>query len=63
MGMIREAGFTGVPLLLGANTLTETGRDRNAIGGPRREGLLDRPLFSYPPPVMRSSGDAVELFR
>jgi hypothetical protein len=43
--LIRKEGFTGVPLLLGTDTRTETGRDRNPIGGPRREGLLDRLLF------------------
>jgi hypothetical protein len=36
MGLIRKAGLTGVPLLLGANTLTETGRDRNAIPSTKR---------------------------
>jgi hypothetical protein len=59
VGTIRKKGFTGVPLPLGANTLTETGRNRNPTGGPRREGLLyDR---CSPPPVMQSNGDAVEF--
>jgi hypothetical protein len=47
MGAIRGKGFTGVPLPLGATTLTETSRDRNPIGGPRREGIPNRPRLSF----------------
>ena len=47
MGTIRKERFTGVPLLLGATTLTERRvADRNPIGGDPREGPLDRPRFS-----------------
>jgi hypothetical protein len=52
MAVIRKERFTGVPLLLGADTLTG-GRDGNPINGPRTEGIPDRPRFSYPPPVQR----------
>jgi hypothetical protein len=59
MGTIRKEGFTGVPLLLGADTLTEALATAIPSGGARREDLLDRPRFSYPRPGnARSSGDA-----
>jgi hypothetical protein len=59
MATIRNEGFTGVPLLLGADTLTEAVATAIPSADPRREDLLDRPRFSHPPPVMPwPSGDA-----
>jgi hypothetical protein len=53
MGTIGKEGFTGVPLLLGADILAEAVATAIPSADPRREDLLDRPRFSNPPPVMR----------
>jgi hypothetical protein len=49
MGTIRKERFTGVPLLLGATTVTETGR------GPQSHRLTAKRRYPGPTAVLISS--------
>jgi hypothetical protein len=52
MGVIRKERSAGVPLLLGANTLTEAVATAIPYADREEKVSWTRPRFSYLPPVM-----------